>query len=89
MLRGGNQRKRVSVGSLEPMARRSSSVDWSDEVVSGAADDTDHLSLMDPYYDLTRARLTKLFNFFAPDGEICVYQHIPGSENGCSRGFVF
>lgn len=71
MLRvGQNLRKVVSVGSIEPMARRSSSVDWSDEAVSGGAAEMDHLSLMDPFYDLTRARLTKLFNFFQPDGEI-------------------
>jgi len=70
MLRvGQNLRKVVSLGSIEPMARRSSSVDWSDEAVSGSNTDMDHLSLMDPFYDLTRARLTKLFNFFHPDGE--------------------
>lgn len=69
MLRSGNLKRLVSVGSINPMARRSSqSMEWSDKAV--IEEQTDQMSLMDSYYDLTRTRLAKLFMCFEPDGAI-------------------
>lgn len=63
-LHGKDFRQFVAIGSI---SRRSNSVDWSD-TMANATDEPDHLSLMDPYYDLTRTKLTKLFSLFQPDG---------------------
>lgn len=65
-LHGKDLRQFVSIASIEPIARHSNSVDWSETMAN--PDETDHLSLMDPYYDLTRSKLTKLFSLFHPDG---------------------
>lgn len=66
-LHGKDLRRFVSIGSIEPISRHSNSLDWSDTIANDL-DETDHLSLMDPYYDLTRSKLTKLFSLFHPDG---------------------
>jgi hypothetical protein len=66
-LHGKDLRRFLSIGSIEPIARHSNSVDWSDTIAS-EIEEMDHLSLMDPYYDLTRSKLTKLFSLFHPDG---------------------
>lgn len=63
-LHGKDLRQFVAIGSI---SRRSNSVDWSD-TMADLSDEPDHLSLMDPYYDLTRSTLTKLFSQFQPDG---------------------
>lgn len=66
-LHGKDLSQFVSISSIEPISRRSNSIDWSDTMAT--PDETDHLSLMDPYYDLTRSKLTKLFSLFHPDGK--------------------
>lgn len=66
-LHGKDLSQFVSISSIEPISRHSNSVDWSDTMAT--PDETDHLSLMDPYYDLTRSKLTKLFSLFHPDGK--------------------
>lgn len=65
-LHGKDLRRFVSIGTIETIARHSNSFDWSD--VQGGSDELDHSSLMDPYYDLTQSKLTKLFSLFHPDG---------------------
>lgn len=51
--------------SLVSRARDSHPLDWSEGV--GAAEETDQWDLMDPHYDLTTAKLTKLFARFKPN----------------------
>ncbi|RLN45219.1 hypothetical protein BBJ28_00020898 [Nothophytophthora sp. Chile5] len=65
-LHGKNILQLMAIGSVEPIARGSNSVEWSDSL--GAVDESEDLSLMDPHYDLTDAKLTKLFSLFNPDG---------------------
>lgn len=65
-LHGKDLRRFVSIGTIETFARHSNSFDWSD--AQGDHDELDHSSLMDPYYDLTQSKLTKLFSLFHPDG---------------------
>ncbi|KAF1322128.1 Cora metal ion transporter, partial [Globisporangium splendens] len=67
-LHGKDLRRFLSIGSIEPIARHSNSVDWSDTIAS-EMEEMDHMSLMDPYYDLTRSKLTKLFSLFHPDAD--------------------
>ncbi|KAF4320215.1 hypothetical protein JM18_005332 [Phytophthora kernoviae] len=55
----------MAIGAIEPIARDSNSVDWSDSL--GVVDEAEDLSMMDPHYDLTTAKLTKLFAMFHPD----------------------
>ncbi|TYZ58413.1 hypothetical protein PybrP1_004245 [[Pythium] brassicae (nom. inval.)] len=62
-LHGKDLRQFLAIGSI---ARGSNSVDWSETMANGT-DEPDHLSLMDPYYDLTRSKLAKLFSLFQPD----------------------
>ncbi|GLD99637.1 hypothetical protein PINS_up008363 [Pythium insidiosum] len=65
-LHGKDLRQFVSIGSMDQIARHSNSVDWSDTLSGG--EEPDHLSLMDPYYDLTKAKLKRVFSSFHPDG---------------------
>ncbi|GMF58502.1 unnamed protein product [Phytophthora fragariaefolia] len=67
LLHGKNILQLMAIGSIEPIARDSNSVDWSDSL--GAVDEADDLSLMDPHYDLTTAKMTKLFSLFNPGVE--------------------
>jgi hypothetical protein len=53
--------------SLASRARDSHPLDWSEG--AAVAEETDQLDLMDPHYDLTTAKLSKLFSLFQPDGE--------------------
>ncbi|TMW65193.1 hypothetical protein Poli38472_009360 [Pythium oligandrum] len=64
-LHGKDLRQFVSIGSIDQIPRHSNSVDWSE--TSADSDEPDHLSLMDPYYDLTKVKLTRLFSLFQPD----------------------
>ncbi|DAZ94815.1 TPA: hypothetical protein N0F65_012842 [Lagenidium giganteum] len=66
-LHGKDVSKLVSIGSVEVLSQHSNSVDWSGGVLE--PDETDHLSLMDPYYDLTKTKLTRLFAMFQPDAQ--------------------
>ncbi|KAL4106609.1 hypothetical protein PRIC1_004656 [Phytophthora ramorum] len=52
--------------SLVSRARDSHPLDWSEG--AGVAEETNQLDLMDPHYDLTNAKLTKLFSLFQPNG---------------------
>ncbi|KAL7689964.1 putative Mg2+ transporter protein, CorA-like/Zinc transport protein ZntB [Plasmopara halstedii] len=51
--------------SLVSRARDLHPLDWSEGV--SAAEETDQWDLMDPHYDLTTAKLTKLFTLFHPN----------------------
>ena len=51
--------------SLVSRARDSHPLDWSEG--AGIAEETDLLDLKDPHYDLTSAKLTKLFSRFKPN----------------------
>ncbi|TDH66444.1 hypothetical protein CCR75_007004 [Bremia lactucae] len=51
--------------SLVSRARDSHPLDWSEGVSS--VEDVDQWDLMDPHYDLTTAKLTKLFSLFQPN----------------------
>ncbi|KAJ0394016.1 hypothetical protein P43SY_006848 [Pythium insidiosum] len=64
-LHGKDLRQFVSIGSMDQIARHSNSVDWSE--MQGGNEEPDHLSLMDPYYDLTKAKLKRVFSSFHPD----------------------
>ncbi|POM73130.1 CorA Metal Ion Transporter (MIT) Family [Phytophthora palmivora] len=64
LLHGKNILQIMAIGSIEPIARDSHSVDWSDSL--GAVDEADHMNLMDPHYDLTSAKMMKLFSLFNP-----------------------
>jgi hypothetical protein len=67
LLHGKNILQIMAIGSIEPIARDSNSVDWSDSL--GVVDEAEDMSLMDPHYDLTSARMMKLFSLFNPEGE--------------------
>ncbi|KAL4146507.1 hypothetical protein PRNP1_012371 [Phytophthora ramorum] len=64
LLHGKNILQLMAIGSIESIARDSNSVDWSDSL--GLVDEADDLSLMDPHYDLTSAKMMKLFSLFNP-----------------------
>ncbi|CAH0474888.1 unnamed protein product [Peronospora belbahrii] len=64
LLHGKNILQIMSVGSIEPIARDSNSLDWSDSL--GVVDEAEDMSLMDPHFDLTSARMMKLFSLFNP-----------------------
>lgn len=66
LLHGKNILQIMAIGSIEPIARDSKSVDWSDSL--GVVDEAEDMSLMDPHYDLTSARMMKLFSLFNPAG---------------------
>ncbi|KAE8886339.1 hypothetical protein PF005_g10529 [Phytophthora fragariae] len=63
---------------LVSRARDSHPLDWSEG--AAVAEDTDQLDLMDPHYDLTTAKLTKLFSLFQPN------EHGMVSYDGFRRG---
>ncbi|ETN00113.1 hypothetical protein PPTG_18283 [Phytophthora nicotianae INRA-310] len=64
--------------SLVSRARDSHPLDWSEG--PGVAEETDQWDLMDPHYDLTTAKLTKLFSLFQPN------EHGMVSYDGFRRG---
>ncbi|CAI5705727.1 unnamed protein product [Peronospora farinosa] len=64
--------------SLVSRARDSHPLDWSEG--AGIAEETDPLDLKDPHYDLTSAKLTKLFSRFQPN------QHGMVSYEGFQQG---
>jgi hypothetical protein len=84
-LHGKDLRNFVTIGSLETLARHSNSIDWSDALSAagagiGGTPESDPLSIMDPYFDLTRSKLTKIFSLFHPD------EHGMVSYEGFRRG---
>ncbi|KAG6604492.1 CorA Metal Ion transporter (MIT) Family [Phytophthora cinnamomi] len=64
LLHGKNILQLMAIGSIETIARDSNSVDWSDSL--GVVDEPEDMSFMDPHYDLTTAKMTKLFSLFNP-----------------------
>ncbi|CEG41869.1 metal ion transporter family [Plasmopara halstedii] len=64
LLHGKNILQIMAIDSIEPIARYSNSVDWSENLEP--ADEAEDMSLMDPHYDLTSARMIKLFSLFHP-----------------------
>ncbi|KAG2781955.1 hypothetical protein JG687_00012545 [Phytophthora cactorum] len=64
LLHGKNILQIMAIGSIESIARDSNSVDWSDSL--GPVNEVEDMSLMDPHYDLTSARMMKLFSLFNP-----------------------
>ncbi|ETL79188.1 magnesium and cobalt transporter CorA [Phytophthora nicotianae] len=64
--------------SLVSRARDSHPLDWSEG--PGVAEETDQWDLMDPHYDLTTAKLSKLFSLFQPN------EHGMVSYDGFRRG---
>ncbi|POM59963.1 CorA Metal Ion transporter (MIT) Family [Phytophthora palmivora] len=64
--------------NLVSRARDSHPLDWSEG--TGVAEETDQLDLMDPHYDLTTAKIIKLFSLFQPNDDGMV------SYDGFRRG---
>ncbi|KAF4033115.1 CorA-like Mg2+ transporter protein [Phytophthora infestans] len=64
LLHGKNILHMVAIGSIESIARDSNSVDWSTSL--GPVNEVEDVILMDPHYDLTSARMNKLFSLFNP-----------------------
>ena len=58
----------ITIDSIESNNRDSDSMDWSTSL--GAIEENEDLSLMDPLYDLTSARMKKLFSSFNPQGPV-------------------
>ena len=56
----------MDIHSMDSDDRDAESMKWTTSL--GAVEDSDELSLMDPLYDLTSARMKKLFSSFNPQG---------------------
>ncbi|TDH69372.1 hypothetical protein CCR75_003198 [Bremia lactucae] len=54
----------LTIGSIDPISKESNSEDWSESL--GPVDEIEDMTLMDPHYDLTSAKMMKLFSLFHP-----------------------
>ncbi|ETO73190.1 hypothetical protein F444_10850 [Phytophthora nicotianae P1976] len=64
LLHGKSILQIMAIGSIESIARDSNSIDWSDSL--GPVDEVEDIPLMDPHYDLTSAKMMRLFSLFNP-----------------------
>ncbi|CAI5721359.1 unnamed protein product [Peronospora effusa] len=64
LLHGKNILQIMAIGSIDSIARDSNSVDWSDSL--GVVNEDEDMLLLDPHFDLTSARMMKLFSLFNP-----------------------
>lgn len=63
--------KDSSILRIEPIGSTDDTVTWSDTL--GAVDAAESYSIRDPHFDLSTAKIMKLFSLSSPDGKLIMY----------------